>query len=63
MAEIFDVTLQNISQHLQNIFDSNELSEQSVLKKFFTTASDGKQYETNFYNLDAARGGYGGKKK
>jgi len=53
MAEIFDVEVQNISQHLQNIFKSNELAEESVIKKFLITASDGKRYETNFYSLDA----------
>lgn len=53
MAEIFDVEVQNISQHLQNIFKSNELAEEAVIKKFLITASDGKRYETNFYSLDA----------
>lgn len=53
MAEIFDVTVQNISQHLQKIFATNELSENGVIKKFLITASDGKDYETAYYNLDA----------
>lgn len=53
MAEIFDVTVQNISQHLQNIFASQELSEKGVIKKFLITANDGKEYETAYYSLDA----------
>lgn len=53
MAEIFEVTVQNIGQHLQNIFDTNELDQETVVKKFFITAADGKNYETSFYNLDA----------
>jgi hypothetical protein len=53
MAEIFEVTVSNISQHLQGIFVSKELSEEAVVKKFLTTAADNKNYETNFYNLDA----------
>jgi hypothetical protein len=53
MAELFQTTKQNIGQHLKNTFDEGELAETSVVKKFFTTAVDGKNYQTNFYNLDA----------
>ena len=53
MAELFQTTKQNIGQHLKNIFDEGELAQDSVVKKFFTTAADGKNYSTNFYNLDA----------
>lgn len=53
MADLFQTTKQNIGQHLKNIFSEGELSEDSVVKKFFTTAVDGKRYQTNFYNLDA----------
>jgi hypothetical protein len=53
MAELFQTTKQNIGQHLKKIFAEEELDPYSVVKKFFTTAADGKQYETNFYNLDA----------
>ena len=53
MAELFQTTKQNIGQHLKNIFSEGELIEVSVVKKFFTTASDGKEYKTSFYNLDA----------
>lgn len=53
MAELFDTTKQNISLHLKNCFDEEELSEDSVVKEFLTTAADGKNYKTKFYNLDA----------
>ncbi len=53
MAEIFETTKQNISYHLTNIFNEYELIESSVVKEILTTASDGKNYKTNFYNLDA----------
>jgi hypothetical protein len=53
MADLFQTTKQNIGQHLKNIFSEGELHEDSVVKKFFTTAGDGKKYKTNFYNLDA----------
>ncbi len=53
MAELFQTSKQNIGQHLKNIFTEDELDENSVVKKFFTTAADGKKYQTNFYNLDA----------
>ncbi len=52
IAELFDTTKQNIGQHIKNIFNSLELDENSVVKKFFTTAADGKNYETAYYNLD-----------
>ena len=53
MAEIFDVERSVITKHLKNIFESNELQEVSVCAKIAHTASDGKKYQTNFYNLDA----------
>ncbi|MDH3359699.1 MAG: cell filamentation protein Fic [Desulfobulbaceae bacterium] len=53
MAELFQTTKQNIGQHLRNIFVEGELNENSVVKKFFTTAADGKKYQTSFYSLDA----------
>ncbi len=52
MAELFQTTKQNISLHLQNIFAEGELDENSVVKEFLTTAADGKNYRTAFYNLD-----------
>lgn len=53
MAELFQTSKQNIGQHLRNIFEEGELNEKSVVKKFFTTAADGKKYRTAFYSLDA----------
>ena len=53
MAEIFDVDVRTVNEHLLNIFKSNELDELSVIRKFRITASDGKNYDTNLYNLDA----------
>ena len=48
----FQTTKQNISLHIKNIFDENELRESSVVKEYLTTAEDGKRYRTKFYNLD-----------
>lgn len=53
MAELFQVDVRTISEHMQNIFKSAELIENSVVRKFRITAADGKSYRTNFYNLDA----------
>ncbi len=53
MAELFDVDVRTISEHLRNIFSNGELQQDSVVRKFRNTASDGKSYNTNFYNLDA----------
>lgn len=53
MGELFEVTTAAINQHLKNIFESKELDENSVVKKYLTTASDGKNYNTQFYSLDA----------
>ena len=52
MAELFDTTKQNISLHIKNIFEEKELEENSVVKHSLTTAKDGKNYKTKFYNLD-----------
>ena len=53
MAQLFDCSTDNIGLHLKNIFKSGELQEDSVTEKFSATASDGKNYLTKFYNLDA----------
>lgn len=53
MAELFGVDVRTISEHLKNIFQTHELDETAVLRKFRTTAPDGKRYLTSFYNLDA----------
>ncbi len=53
MAELFDVDVRTISDHLQTIFQTGELSQESVIRKIRITATDGKSYLTNLYNLDA----------
>ena len=53
MAELFDCSSDNISLHLKNIFAEGELVKESVTEKISATASDGKNYMTQFYNLDA----------
>jgi hypothetical protein len=50
---LFDVDVRTVSEHLQNIFDSGEVTKSAVIRKFRNTASDGKSYLTAFYNLDA----------
>ncbi|WP_336730940.1 virulence RhuM family protein [Chryseobacterium sp. VD8] len=52
LAELFDVEVHTINYHLKEIFKSGELNENSVIRKIRTTATDGKTYLTNFYNLD-----------
>ncbi len=53
MAELFEVQKAAISKHLKNIFESGELTKAAVVSKMETAAADGKQYSTNYYNLDA----------
>jgi len=53
MAELFNVDVRTVNEHLKNIFTSGELLANSVIRKIRTTATDEKKYETNFYNLDA----------
>ena len=53
MSVLFDVNVRTISEHLKNIFSSGELNADSVIRKFRNTASDGKRYNVQFYNLDA----------
>ncbi len=53
IAELFEVNVPAISKHFKNIFETNELEESSVISKMETTAKDGKNYKTNFYNLKA----------
>ena len=52
MGDLFQTTKQNISLHINNIFEEKELSQNSVVKEYLTTASDGKNYKTLYYNLD-----------
>ena len=53
MAELFGCSVDNISLHLKNIFNSGELDKYSVIEKISVTAADGKNYLVQFYNLDA----------
>lgn len=53
MAELFGCSTDNISLHLKNIFSDGELDKNSVTEKISATAADGKNYLTQFYNLDA----------
>lgn len=53
MAELFEVDVRTISEHLQNIFSSAELIKDSVIRKLRNTATDGKSYSTQFYSLEA----------
>ena len=52
IAELFETSKQNVGQHIKNILEDSELSEDSVVKNYFTTAADGKKYRTKHYNLD-----------
>ena len=52
IAELFDTSVPNISMHITNILNEKELEENSVIKDYLTTASDGKNYEVAFYSLD-----------
>ena len=53
IAELFNVDVRTVNEHLTNIFKTSELDENSVIRKFRITANDGKNYLTQFYNLDA----------
>jgi len=52
LVELYQSSKSNVSEHIKHIFEEGELDENSVVRKFRTTASDGKNYETTFYNLD-----------
>lgn len=52
MTELFATTKQNVSLHINNCFKEGELDKEAVVKDFLTTASDGKNYKTKYYNLD-----------
>ena len=53
MSKLFEVEVNTINYHLKEIFKSGELTEESVIRKIRITANDGKNYNTNFYSLDA----------
>lgn len=52
LCELFQKSKSTISEHIKHIFEEGELDENSVVRNFRTTASDGKSYETSYYNLD-----------
>ncbi len=52
MAKVFDFKVPAISKHLKNIFEECELDKDLVVSKMEITASDGKKYNTDVYNLD-----------
>lgn len=52
LVDLYQSSKANVSEHIKNIFDEGELDKDSVVRKFRTTASDGKNYEVNYYNLD-----------
>ena len=52
IADLYQITKQNVSLHIRNIFHDRELEEGSVVKEYLTTAADGKNYQTLYYNLD-----------
>jgi hypothetical protein len=52
LCELFQKSKSTISEHIKNIFTETELEENSVVREFRTTAADGKNYNTTFYNLD-----------
>ena len=52
LCELYQTSKSNISEHIKHIFEEGELEENSVVRKFRTTAADGKKYNTTHYNLD-----------
>jgi len=52
LAELFATSVPNISMHISNILKECELEQNSVIKDYLTTASDGKEYKVTFYSLD-----------
>lgn len=52
MQQLFGRVNSTISEHISNVFSEKELERDSVVRKFRTTAADGKEYETNYYKPD-----------
>ena len=52
LCELYQTSKSNISEHIKHIFEEEELNEESVVRKFRTTAADGKNYNTIHYDLD-----------
>ena len=51
LVELYQSSKSNISEHIKHIFEERELDEEAVVRKFRTTASDGKKYNTTYYKL------------
>ena len=52
LVDLYQTSKANVSEHIKHIFEEGELAEKSVVRKFRTTASDGKNYNVTYYNLD-----------
>lgn len=52
LVRLYDTSKANISEHIKHIFEEEELDKESVVRKFRTTAADGKTYNTAHYSLD-----------
>ena len=52
LVEIYQSSKSNVSEHIKHIFEDGELDRESVVRKFRTTATDGKNYHVDYYNLD-----------
>lgn len=52
LVDLYQSSKANVSEHIKHIFEEGELDEKSVVRKFRTTASDGKSYNVTYYNLD-----------
>jgi hypothetical protein len=53
MAELYQTTIPNVSMHIRNVLAEGELRAASVIQESLTTAADGKNHTTKYYNLDA----------
>ena len=52
ICDLYQTSKSNVSEHIKHIFEDRELKEESVVRKFRTTAADGKKYNVTHYNLD-----------
>ena len=52
LVQLYQTSKPNVSEHIKHIFEEGELEENAVVRKFRTTAADGKSYNTTYYNLD-----------
>lgn len=52
ISKLYNKARSTINEHIKNIIEEHELDENSVIRKFRTTAKDGKSYNTNYYNLE-----------